>query len=143
MHLIMLTLSPKQNFFVYLECNYQMESIFHQGESILKNEKPMFPSSKHFTSFFFFFPPMIPYGSPWKMPCIMKDYTFRGDYLFRECPTPTRLSYRLLDDDLLFMGISRSTHLTPGCGGMQLLFEVYVPNNVGVSIWCTISCYAH
>jgi hypothetical protein len=86
----MWTLSPKQNFSVYLECNYQTESVLHQRQGILKNEKPMFPSSKHFTPLSFFFSFLvIPYGSPWKiMPCIMQDYTFWGDYLIWECPTP-------------------------------------------------------
>ncbi len=111
MHLITLTLSPKQHFSVYLECNYQTESVLHQRQGILKNEKPMFPSSKHFTSlFFFFFFMWYPMGLLGKLcHALCKDYTFRGDYLFWERPTPTPLSYRLLVDDLLFMGIPQST----------------------------------
>ncbi len=56
MHLIMLTWSPKQNFSVYLECNYQTESVLHQRQGILKIEKAhvsLFDT--HFTSLYFVF----------------------------------------------------------------------------------------
>jgi hypothetical protein len=102
MHLIILTLSPKQNFSVYLECNYQTESLL--------NPKPMFPSSKHFTSLFLFSfsSCVIPYGSPWKiiMPCIMQDTPFEVTIYFGNAPLQRYYHTGFLVDDLLFMGHS-------------------------------------